>query len=300
MLVAGPPRSEVVEGSLASAERWGLRVDALDATSMRARFPFFSVPPDATGAYEPDAGIVRPEAVVKASVDAARARGAELRITSRVRSVSEDSSGVEVATDEDTERADAVVIATGAWTPVLLPEFASLLTVTRQVQAWFEPTAGTDVTEMPCWLLDRGPGTRSLYGLPPDPGASCGPRESMPRTRYPKVAIHGSDETVDPDLGARPVVESDIERIRHACRDWAPALTGRPVDAATCLYTLSPDGNFMVGLRRGFRRTLVAAGLSGHGFKLAPALGDALVDLALKGRTELPLGFLSPERFATP
>jgi glycine/D-amino acid oxidase-like deaminating enzyme len=40
-----------------------------------------------------------------------------------------------------------------------------------------------------------------------------------------------------------------------------------------------------------------AAGLSGHGFKLVPALGDALVGLALRGRTELPVGFLSPERF---
>jgi glycine/D-amino acid oxidase-like deaminating enzyme len=41
-----------------------------------------------------------------------------------------------------------------------------------------------------------------------------------------------------------------------------------------------------------------AAGLSGHGFKLGPALGDALADLALRDRTRLPIGFLAPKRFA--
>ena len=60
---------------------------------------------------------------------------------------------------------------------------------------------------------------------------------------------------------------------------------------------MSPDGHFLVGTRRGLRRTHFAAGLSGHGFKLASALGDALVDLALRGRTDLPIGFLSPARF---
>jgi glycine/D-amino acid oxidase-like deaminating enzyme len=60
---------------------------------------------------------------------------------------------------------------------------------------------------------------------------------------------------------------------------------------------MSPDAHFLVGTRRGSRRVHFAAGLSGHGFKLAPALGDALVGLALRGRTELPVGFLSPERF---
>jgi sarcosine oxidase len=77
----------------------------------------------------------------------------------------------------------------------------------------------------------------------------------------------------------------------------APGLAGDVVAAATCLYTMSPDGHFLVGTRRGTQRTHFAAGLSGHGFKLAPALGDALCDLALHGRTRLPIDFLSPARF---
>jgi glycine/D-amino acid oxidase-like deaminating enzyme len=60
---------------------------------------------------------------------------------------------------------------------------------------------------------------------------------------------------------------------------------------------MSPDEHFILGPRPGCRRTFFAAGLSGHGFKLAPALGDALADLALRGSTTLPVGFLSPGRF---
>ena len=298
MLVAGPPDSEVVRGSLASARRWELPVEALDAAAMRARLPWFSFGNDAIGALEANAGLVRPEATVDASIRVARARGAELRITSRVRAVVEDATGVSVETGKGVHRAAAVVVAAGAWTSHLLPELTPWLTVTRQVQAWMAPATGTDAAGMPCWLFDRGAGQPAIYGLAPDPLAKPDATGIHSRARHPKVALHGSSDVVDPDVGAAPVAAPDIEMLRSAYRAVAPTLAGNLVAAATCLYTMSPDGHFLLGTRRGCRRTHFAAGLSGHGFKLAPALGDALVDLALQGRTALPVGFLSPDRFA--
>jgi sarcosine oxidase len=297
MLVAGPPGSEVVAGSLESGRRWDLAVEALDAQALRARFPWFAYPDDAVGAFEANAGIVRPEAAVHAALGAARSRGAELRIGARVRAIVEDTSGVWVETDAGRERTDAVIVAAGAWTPQLLPELAPLLTVTRQVQAWVATTAGIDARAMPCWLVDRGPSERALYGLAPDPAAPTRSADGSSPARHPKVGLHGSSDVVDPELGAAPVADTDLERLQSAYRSVAPALAGRVVAAATCLYTMSPDGHFLVGARRGARRIHFAAGLSGHGFKLAPALGDALVDLALRSRTDLPIDFLTPARF---
>jgi sarcosine oxidase len=46
----------------------------------------------------------------------------------------------------------------------------------------------------------------------------------------------------------------------------------------------------------GCARTWVACGFSGHGFKFMPAIGEALADLALDGRTLLPVGFLGVGR----
>ena len=299
MLLMGPRHSTVVRGSLESARRWNLPVEALDATMLRARFPWFALPDDAVGAFEADAGIVRPEAVVQAAVRVARARGAEVRTAVRVREVVEDRDGVTVVTDAGSERGAAAIIAAGAWASRLMPEFAPWLEVTRQVQAWLSPTAGTDASALPCWLWDRGPRRRAIYGLAPDPAAPGGPDGSPSPSRFPKLAFHGSDVVVDPDQGAAPVATSDTDAILDGCRAIAPSLAGRVVAATTCLYTMSPDENFLVGRRPGSRRTFFAAGLSGHGFKLAPALGDALCGLALQGRTDLSVGFLSPGRLGS-
>lgn len=298
MLVMGPPDSEIVPGTLESARRWSLPIDALDAAALRRRFPWFSISDAAIGAFEADAGIVRPEAAVGACVRVAGSRGAELRIGWRVHGLAEDSSGVTVTTDHGNERADAVVVAAGAWTSRLLPELAPLLTVTRQVQAWFAPAPGVDASAMPCWLFDRGRDRRSVYGLAPDPAAPAGPDATPTPSRHPKLGLHGSGDIVDPDTGAAAVDDSDVERIRSAYQEIAPSLAGNLADAATCLYTMSPDGHFLVGTRLGSRRIHFAAGLSGHGFKLSPALGDALARLATTGRAGLPIGFLSPGRFA--
>jgi sarcosine oxidase len=65
-----------------------------------------------------------------------------------------------------------------------------------------------------------------------------------------------------------------------------------------CLYTMSPDHHFVVGLHPEHPQVTVAAGFSGHGFKFASVMGEVLADLALTGATPLPAAFLSPERFS--
>jgi len=297
MLLMGASGSPAVSGAIESARRWALPLDALDAATIRSRFPWFNIEDETQGAFEANAGIVRPEATVHAAIQVAAARGATLRQEQRVDAVVEDDTGVSVVTSSGTERAAAVIIAAGPWAPQLMPELRPLLRVTRVVQAWLEPQAGTDATAMPCWLYDRGPGQRAIYGLAPDPLAARAPDGAATPSRHPKVGLHGSDVVVDPDRGADPVTTADTAAILAGYGAIAPSLAGRIVDSATCLYTMSPDEHFILGPRPGCRRTFFAAGLSGHGFKLAPALGDALVDLALRGTTTLPIGFLSPDRF---
>lgn len=297
MLLMGAPGCPAVSGAIESAQRWELPLDALDAAAIRSRFPCFDVPSDTHGAFEANAGVVRPEATVRAAVEVALARGVELRLGQRVDAVVEDDTGVSVVTPSGTERAAAVIITAGPWASVLMPELRPWLRVTRVVQAWLEPQDGTDASAMPCWLYDRGPGRRAIYGLAPDPMAANPPNGLPSPSRYPKVGLHGSDVVVDPGVGAAPVTSADTDALLAAYGAIAPSLAGRVVESATCLYTMSPDEHFILGPRPGCRRTYFAAGLSGHGFKLAPALGDALVELALLGGTSLPVGFLSPGRF---
>jgi sarcosine oxidase len=66
----------------------------------------------------------------------------------------------------------------------------------------------------------------------------------------------------------------------------------------TCMYTNTPDENFILDFVPGYQDVVVAMGFSGHGFKFASVVGEIMTDLAMKGSTELPIEFLSAKRFS--
>ena len=77
---------------------------------------------------------------------------------------------------------------------------------------------------------------------------------------------------------------------------WLPASEAGFTATRTCLYTTTPDEQFLVGPAPGLPGVVLAAGLSGHGFKLTPALGEALADLATGQACRFDLDFLAPDR----
>jgi sarcosine oxidase len=58
--------------------------------------------------------------------------------------------------------------------------------------------------------------------------------------------------------------------------DWIPGVEPTPVTEATCLYTTTPNEDFVLD-RRG--PLVVASPCSGHGFKFAPLIGELGADL---------------------
>jgi glycine/D-amino acid oxidase-like deaminating enzyme len=66
-----------------------------------------------------------------------------------------------------------------------------------------------------------------------------------------------------------------------------------------CMYTVTPDSHFIIDKHPRNDRVIIACGFSGHGFKFASLVGEALADLAMNGRTSLPIDFLSLRRFET-
>ena len=63
-----------------------------------------------------------------------------------------------------------------------------------------------------------------------------------------------------------------------------------------CMFTNTPDEHFIIDRLDGDERVVVASPCSGHGFKFGPVLGEALADLALAGRTDVPIEFLGAAR----
>jgi len=292
VLLVGEQDSPVLRGSLAAARQHGVPVEPLDAATMQARYPQLAIAPTHHGLLEPEAGFVRPEAAVRAFLAAAEDHGARLFPDSPVEAWEDGEGGVVVEAAGRRWSADALVIALGAWTGATVPALAPLLRVTRQVQAWIvaDDPALARLQALPCWLVDRGAGLPHLYGIPADP--------LLPGPPMVKLAVHGSERDTDPNLLERRIGKAERAALARLAATWLPGLPGPLLRVLACMYTSTPDGHLILDRVPGAPHSWVVAGLSGHGFKLTPVLGVAAADLALTGRTELPVGFLGLSRFA--
>ena len=287
-LYLGPAGSEVVERSHASGLAHGIACERLGPRDVRRRFPQFRVPDGWSALLEPGAGFARPERAIAAAAALARMHGAEIREHEQALGWEETAGGVRVRTDRGELEGDALVIAAGAWTPGIAAALGVRLEPRRVVLGWFAPRApaACDAARMPAFYVDR-PGAPGFYGIPtaPDQGSPAGV----------KVAFHAGTPC-DPDAPREPARGDELAALARATAEFAPAAAGRALSAATCLYTMSADGHFVVDRMPGCSRTWVACGFSGHGFKFMPVIGEALADLATAGNTDLPVGFLSAAR----
>ena len=113
-----------------------------------------------------------------------------------------------------------------------------------------------------------------------------------------KVAEHTGGRTVtDPLAIDRDIDATERQDVESFLATHVPGAVGRLTAHAACLYTMSPDSHFLLGLHPDEPRVAIAAGFSGHGFKFASVVGEVLADLALDGATRHPVAFLSPSRF---
>ena len=282
----GPPDGVLVRGTLAAAQLHALPHEVLAAPDLMRRFPAFRLPGDFVAVVQPDGGYLAAEPSIHALIALAQAAGAELRTGETVRAVEPRAGGVRVVTDAAVVEAGAAVIAAGPWTKSLLPDLAAPLKVTRQVMGWFAPSkpALFALGHFPVFLIESGHGIH--YGFPSFGGTGV------------KVAKHHHrDQTVNPDAYDRTITADDEAAIRAALSDHLPTANGKLVDAKTCLYTMTPDGDFLIDRLPSARQVIVASPCSGHGFKFAPVIGEILADLATTGATRHDIARFSLARF---
>jgi glycine/D-amino acid oxidase-like deaminating enzyme len=112
-----------------------------------------------------------------------------------------------------------------------------------------------------------------------------------------KFAWHGDLQRTDPDRVERGILPGDEETFRPCLERFMPRANGPVLALRTCLYTNSPDEHFIIDRHPKHDRIVVAAGFSGHGFKFASVIGEAMADLTTAGQSDLPIGFLGLSRF---
>lgn len=286
ILEVGPEEGTVVPGVLASARQHRLEVERLDAETLRRRFPGFCVPPEFAAVFEAQAGYLFVEDCTRAHVDQALVRGAKLRIGAEVRSWEADGGAVRIRLDDGAIHAGRLLIAAGAWAGTLLADLRVPLEVVRKSLYWFDAPEEIygERRGGPGFIFETGDG--NFYGFPFIAGQGL------------KCAEHtGGVSVADPLAVSRLPLAQETRRVQQFLARYLPRVSPEPTNFAVCLYTLSPDRNFIVDRHPAHPAVCFAAGLSGHGFKFASVLGEVLADFAVSGRSPLPVEFLSFRRF---
>jgi sarcosine oxidase len=291
-LVLAPPQASFamhgsesfLERTVAAAEAYGLDHERLGTADVAARFPQFALAADEQGYYEPGAGFVRPEAAVEAQLRLARERGADLGFGERVVGYDDRGTHVTVRTTNRTVEASALVVTTGPWVSDLVPELVPMVRVLRQVLFWFglrDPSSYPMLRASPVYIWS--PGTdpdEVIYGFPMVDGPDGGAK--VAREQY---VVDTTPDDVDRSVGPAEVEEM-YERY---VRDRLPALSGRCVKAAVCLYTVTPDSRFVIDRLPSMPNVIVASPCSGHGFKHSAAIGECVARLATGGESPIDL-----------
>jgi sarcosine oxidase len=269
ILEAGHPGSPIVRGSLEASRLHGLDHEVLTAGDIIRRFPAFRLPSDWTGLFQPQGGFLRPELAIRQFVRVAASHGAEVRTGTRVLAVEPSAAGIRIRADEDTIEAASVIVAAGPWIGELAPELRPHLRLTRQVLGWFSPRRPTLFTpdRFPVFILESE--DDACYGFPDFAGTGV------------KVASHregaalATADALEQDGG-----EADEAQMRRMLARFMPEADGPLRRMRACIYTRTPDEDFIVDCSPGDARIVLASPCSGHGFKFSSVLGEVLADLA--------------------
>ncbi|MEO1078964.1 MAG: N-methyl-L-tryptophan oxidase [Pseudomonadota bacterium] len=273
----GREQGPILGGVRASAELHSLDVRLVDTA---ATHPQYRLPDASQALFEADAGWLPVEDCVLRHIEGAIAAGAEHRWGAAVSSFDTDGQRVSVAIGSDVVRARSLVIAGGPWAGQLLPDLGLPLTVMRKHLHWFRCE---DERYRHGFFYELPHGY--FYGFPASNGRI-------------KVAEHsGGEATADPLGASRAPCPVDDERIDKFVAEYLPGVRSERLQHSTCFYTMTPDEHFIVDRHPHAENVAFAAGLSGHGFKFAPAIGEALVDLVTDRATATDLSFMSADRF---
>ena len=280
-----PENAPSLANAIGCAEAERIAHDVLDTDSLHARWPGIHLPDGYSAVYAPDSGQLRSDAANRWMRKAARAGGADLRFDTSVLGWRRTGDHIAVETASGTESAKRLVIAAGAWAGTLLPEIDPALIVERQVVGWFEPSDETDLARLPVFQVEP-PDGRRYYVLPPLDGSGT------------KIGLYGHRGERGPDMreGRAPDAE-DEALLRAGLAEWLPDANGPVETLQECRFTRTADDRFIIGRWPEDEAVTLLSPCSGHGYKFAPAIGEAAAQLALGEAPEVDLSPFSVAGF---
>ncbi|MFZ0214874.1 MAG: N-methyl-L-tryptophan oxidase [Candidatus Dormiibacterota bacterium] len=284
-LMIASEASDLIRTVLQCVETFGLDHEVLSTAQAAQRWPQHRYRSEDVVVLDRQAGYLRPELAVASAAGAAEARGARVLRHHRVEAIEPDSDGVTIVAGGERFRAGRVVVTAGAWTGSVLPRLAASVEARRLVMTWF---LARDIS---LFAPDRFPiFIREVDGVHFS-GMPCVDGTEV------KVALNDVYGAVaDSDALQRSTTPAEMAPIAETVARWFPDLEPEPSRINVYQDGYTPDHHAMLGPLPGLPNVVVACGFSGHGFKMSPALGGVIADLALGHQPGLPIEHLAPAR----
>jgi sarcosine oxidase len=284
-------RRDFLDQAIRCAEKFNIRHEILETADIKKRYPQFAVT-DERAYFEYETGFLRLELCIEAQLHLARKHGAVVQTDELVLSIeSSGGSEVTVKTSRGVYHAEKAIITAGPWISRFLPPaYAHLFKVSRQVMYWFDITEDCRSTfaapgfPIFIWIFAEG-GEFGFYGFPTLDGKTI------------KIATEQFTAITDPDHVQRTVTrEEEQSMYRDYVQGRLPGISDRCGAAASCLYTTTPDSNFAIDVHPDNDRIIFASPCSGHGFKHSAAIGEALAEQVIDGKSKIDISSFSLKR----
>lgn len=294
LLYAGNSTNEIIKGVKLAASLYNIELEKIDVNDSSNLFHQFGFPKNFEVLLEPEAGFITPEKAIMLYAKQAEKNGAIIQSNEKVIEWRQNGNSVTVQTDKNIYRCDKLIITTGAWAGKMIPGISNKIKVTRQFVAWIKAKNDKqfELNNFPCWMIGDDDKHGCYYGFPLLDTQKFGEPAGL------KLAHHFPHDITDPDKVNRQTTEVDIENLKYCLNKYLPGVFDSILSTKICLYANSPDENFIIDKLPGFEESVsIACGFSGHGFKFASVIGEILADLAIEGKTSLPIEFLNATRF---
>ena len=287
-VVIGPQGHEYVVSTRASLDAAGVESEWLDEQELASRLPQFKIEPNSIIVlWQKDGGFLHASECISTHLDLAKEQGAEIKENTEVITVDWEASSPVVIAKGERFRGKKIVIATGPWTRRILTDLNLPLTVTRQQVVYFKPTETSQFQPAHFPVFIDVTRRKSFYGVPDFESNGV------------KVGWHGlgRENATSLDTCSRTPAPEYINFVHEFVRERMPNAAGEVCHAEVCLYTETPDEDFIIDLHPDCQSLVIAGGFSGHGFKFSGLVGKILSELALTGETRYDISHFRLDRF---
>lgn len=283
-----PKNDPFINNVISSSKRYGLPLEHLTYQEVNRRWDGMNLGEHMEACFEPTSGVLMSEHIIEAYYKLAVEQGATFIGNSRVVHIEPNGEVVNVTTERgETYTANSIIVSVGAWTQKIFKQINIDIPVTpiRKTFAWYEADENIYSDKIfPGFVYTNE--DNAYYGFPSIAGTGL------------KVGRHDSGEHINPDetlelFGARQGDQGDLDEFLTT---FMPKV-GSLKYGKTCMYTMSPDSDFIIDTLSDYPNIVIASGFSGHGFKFASAVGEALKDLVLQKQPKVDLSSFSLNRF---